>query len=119
MHTPQSEPQGFSLQLPGDIILTVPDTKFPLWNGPYNEGTLTVYKADMSGAGNIPDTVAFVSVYVDPGAAEDFLTFTWYKSDTPVSDVLADIQEKTMEQYAVARTALAIRLASESSKTIH
>jgi hypothetical protein len=117
----QSEPQNFRLELPGDIILTVPDTKFPLWNGPYGEGTLTIYKAEMSGAGVIPDTVAFITVYVDPNATEDFLTFSWYKSDTPVSEILTDIQDKLLSQYAEATAAMVINAASNSSKgnTLH
>ncbi len=119
MSTDESQqPVGFELDIGGGMLLKIPDTKFPLWNGPYHDGQLTIYKAESTGMVAVEDAIAFVGIYVDPKCSEDFLTFTWYKCDTPISSVISDITEKMFDQYCSVKAALVIKTVSDSSKSV-
>lgn len=112
------EPKGFTLDLEG-ITLTVPDTKYPLWNGSYGTGQLTIYQAEQSGIAVVSGTMAVIAVYAEEGVTEDFLTLSWYEAGTGATAIIDSVQGKIIGQYCSAKASIAINTASAGSKTLH
>lgn len=116
-----TETVGFTLETAEGNIFTVPDTKYPLWHGPYHEGTLTIYRAEVSGIATTDILVAFISVYADSKSKEDFVACDCYPYEVETNSIVRDIQNNVFDKYCKIKADSAINAAVESSKnqTLH
>lgn len=111
---------GFTLEFP-DYQLRVPNVDSPLWNGPYKEGCLSIYRANVIGTAPNPESVYFIAVYHDHNTDSNFLLVYWFAQDVALTEIIEQLQEKVFARYCEMRAAIAIDVASTSSKghTLH
>lgn len=111
---------SFEIAVSDVLTLRVPNTKEPLWHGKYHDGVLSIYRAEMIGE-VVEDTVSFISVYAEASNEHDFVLYNWYNAGDNIESILRDITDSCFDTYCKAKAAIAIQVASDSSKgqTLH
>lgn len=88
---------SFEIEI-GGMTLVVPDTDKAVWFGPYQGGKLAIYEAIASGAGVIPNSLAYISSYIGHGGP-DFMFVALFKQPMTVEEIIATIQERVFETF--------------------
>lgn len=112
MSTADTNPKGFKISI-DYADLEVPDLSNPIWHGPHNNATLTIFEAKASwrtveAESIFGDSVTYLAMLTDikEGNGEDFLYFAHYAKHVPSEEICSHLLSTVYLQYVSQLAAL-------------